>query len=654
MREKSRKKYGQRKKLDNISWGRSMAATSAVILLIMAASFGVMNYVKHMEEEKSFDRLYEEADDLADEIRMYIKSDRAELELIASMISKYDRFDSEELADMLSSYTAVGMMSRVDLLLPDNRVLIGGEREADAEGVLSFEEEAAGGAHITDRETDILDNDNYIVRHYVPVVKDGVTAAMLYGVIELGELPEETGMDPYGGKGAMYIIDGRTGDFLVDTWHSGGGGNIWELGAREMAPGYAPEEMRQGIIDGESRYVVFVSETTGEYLYFYYEPIGINSWRIAVSVPESVVFESADALEKILNLFLLFELVCFVIYFVWMILYMRRVTTEKQRQLETINYMYDIEKLLFNAHEKKKNINTALEKIGTIVRAEKVRFWLVGEVYGDIPFLWEKEKPGEKREMSTDAEQYHFRQVLRYFEEGNGELEIYDEKVVRDLFGKNESQGIYNVIAVPVEAADGRICGILEGCNITYRSVAMQLLKNTKFSFGMFYANLKKYTEISEQRDRDALTGLYNRNRYERDVPRIYSKYGNSLCCVYIDVNGLHEMNNEEGHDKGDKMLRAVAEGVRECFDTEYAYRTGGDEFIVFIPDADHAEVKERCEELSVWLGEQDYHISVGIEHQKNVKDMPDLIKAAEKKMYEEKKAYYERKENDRRRLARE
>ena len=50
-------------------------------------------------------------------------------------------------------------------------------------------EEAAKGVHITDRETDIVYKDTYVVRHYVPVERDVETVAMLYGVIVLGGLP---------------------------------------------------------------------------------------------------------------------------------------------------------------------------------------------------------------------------------------------------------------------------------------------------------------------------------------------------------------------------------------------------------------------------------------------------------------------------------
>ena len=199
MIDQGRKMHGKRKKINNIGWGRSLVTTIVMIILIGAASFGVTNYINEAEEKACFERLYEEADNLAGEIEMYVRSDREELELLASVIAEYDGVDSPELWELLNSYDAVGMMSRIELLIPGDQVLIKG-KAVDAHGLLSFEKEASMGAHITDREQDILDENNYIVRHYVPVVKDGKTVAMLYGVIELGELPEEVNMNPYSGK----------------------------------------------------------------------------------------------------------------------------------------------------------------------------------------------------------------------------------------------------------------------------------------------------------------------------------------------------------------------------------------------------------------------------------------------------------------------
>ena len=651
--ERERKKRGKRQQANDISWGRAMATTSIMILLIVAASFGVIRYINHIEEQKCFERLYKETDGLARNIERYAGSDRVELELISAVMERYEEIDAPELWDLLDSYTTVGMMSRIELLLPGDKVLTKGRKVIDARGCLSFEKEAALGAHITDRERDIFDETNYIVRHYVPVVKNGQTIAMLYGVIELGELPEEVNINPYGGKGAIYIIDGNTGDFLVDTWHPGEGGNIWEMGTREMAPGYDPKKMRQGITDGESQYVVFVSQTAGEYLYFYYTPIGINQWRIAVSVPESIVFEGAEAIKRTLNLFLLVELGCFMVYFLWMARYVRQVTKEKQRRLETLNNIYDVDKLLFNAHERKENMDLALEKIGSMIPAEKVRFWIPGQTYGGSLFSWDKGQGRKEKEMPGKETAEHMGRLLRYFEEGNGEFEARDEKTLQTIFSEGFQADMHDLIAVPVKDMDGMICGILECCNTAGGSGTAALLKSMKFSFSMFCRNLKIHMEIGEQRDRDVLTDLYNRNRYEKDLKEDLPKHIENLACIYIDVNGLHEINNTEGHDQGDIMLKTVAEEIRNCFATEYLYRTGGDEFIVFLPEKGEAKAKLLCGELEKKLSEKGYHISVGIQWERDVLSLADMIKAAEKKMYAEKKRYYEAGDGERRRTAR-
>ena len=201
---------------------------------------------------------------------------------------------------------------------------------------------------------------------------------------------------------------------------------------------------------------------------------------------------------------------------------------------------------------------------------------------------------------------------------------------------------MYNVVAVPVEDVGGHICGILAACNVKDGHESAALLKNMRFSFGMFCRNLKSYTRIREQGDRDTLTGLYNRNRYERELPRIYARHKSSLACVYIDANGLREANNTKGHDKGDEMLRAMADGIRKHFDTEYIYRTGGDEFVLFVPDADETDLEACREALASDLLKAEYYISVGIQCEQNVASMSRLVKSAEKKMYAEKKKYYE------------
>ena len=97
-------------------------------------------------------------------------------------------------------------------------------------------------------------------------------------------------------------------------------------------------------------------------------PISINQWRVALSVPEEVVFADARSVRSMLNVMLILETIGFLFYLSWLIRYVRRETGEKQRQLDALNYIYDVEKLLFNAHVHRENIPQALEIIAKCFR----------------------------------------------------------------------------------------------------------------------------------------------------------------------------------------------------------------------------------------------------------------------------------------------
>lgn len=92
---------------DKIQLGRSLIPTGAIILLVVAASLCLINYISHREEERSFERLYAEADNLAANIELYAENDREELEMISAVIAQYDDMTSPELWRLLDSYTVM-------------------------------------------------------------------------------------------------------------------------------------------------------------------------------------------------------------------------------------------------------------------------------------------------------------------------------------------------------------------------------------------------------------------------------------------------------------------------------------------------------------------------------------------------------------------
>ena len=146
----------------------------------------------------------------------------------------------------------------------------------------------------------------------------------------------------------------------------------------------------------------------------------------------------------------------------------------------------------------------------------------------------------------------------------------------------------------------------------------------------------------------DQLTGLNNRNCYEWKLEAYPSLYKNSICCIYIDVNGLHELNNTKGHKAGDDMLKYIANAVMIQFGNKNSYRVGGDEYVAFTVDTPIKEIEDKIGEMRERVKEAGYHVAVGYEYfDKRDVDINKLIVNAESKMYKDKAEYY--KENDRR-----
>lgn len=140
----------------------------------------------------------------------------------------------------------------------------------------------------------------------------------------------------------------------------------------------------------------------------------------------------------------------------------------------------------------------------------------------------------------------------------------------------------------------------------------------------------------------DVLTGLHNRNLYERSLPDYPARCRESLSCVFVDVDGLHELNNTRGHAAGDEMLRFVAEEMRRRFGGEHTYRIGGDEFVAFVPDCRETTLSIELADLHRSVEAEGYHISVGCVTEKRGKiHMTDMIRDAETHMYQAKKQYY-------------
>ena len=185
--------------------------------------------------------------------------------------------------------------------------------------------------------------------------------------------------------------------------------------------------------------------------------------------------------------------------------------------------------------------------------------------------------------------------------------------------------------------------------SVEYSEKNQIMLLSLKDIHEEYTAQMRSRQELIDNMNHDALTNLSNRLKFNEDIEALTKADGPIFTCLYIDVNGLHELNNLLGHQKGDDMLCCVAETLRERFPEENIYRIGGDEFVVTSTTLLKHSVDVIIDRVRSDLRAHNYEISVGIESGSCGAAVEKTVAAAELEMRNDKEAYYLR-NGDRRR----
>ena len=154
----------------------------------------------------------------------------------------------------------------------------------------------------------------------------------------------------------------------------------------------------------------------------------------------------------------------------------------------------------------------------------------------------------------------------------------------------------------------------------------------------------EKQKEVEFLSFRDYLTGLYNRRYMEEALKSLNISRNLPLTLMVIDINGLKLTNDAFGHGVGDKLIKSVADIIKNsCRSDDVLGRVGGDEFLILLPNTDFAQakkIKERmlnATEKANKEAENSLIISFSIGYAVKTMETQNIIdieKTAEKNMY--------------------
>ena len=214
---------------------------------------------------------------------------------------------------------------------------------------------------------------------------------------------------------------------------------------------------------------------------------------------------------------------------------------------------------------------------------------------------------------------------------------------------------VHSLVLLPLEY-NGLTLGFIWVTNFDTSNTLYirETLELSAFFVASEIANYQLLSKLELLSHIDLLTGVMNRNSMNNRVTQFLNGEvpHKSLGVIFADLNGLKPVNDKQGHDAGDKLLKEASQLLKFSFEGCEFYRAGGDEFLIIAIDKSREELEAKVEKLrekSMIPGKVSF--AVGFYYDENGGDIRTAMHEADALMYEDKKRYYDRFPANRRRI---
>jgi diguanylate cyclase (GGDEF)-like protein len=194
------------------------------------------------------------------------------------------------------------------------------------------------------------------------------------------------------------------------------------------------------------------------------------------------------------------------------------------------------------------------------------------------------------------------------------------------------------------------------GRPVSLKTVLMDVLSSAGMIRVPVVLEYDEYKKLQINAVTDPLTGLYNRRlfaeTFDKELNRA-RRYGLPLGIVILDLHRFKEVNDRYGHPRGDDVLRAAATTLRKALRTsDSAFRIGGDEFALLLPQTDAAQALALSRRIETVFAEtlQSLQLSFPVAMDHGIANFPHdgdqsdlLIRVADERLYRLKHANHSR-----------
>ncbi|MCR5357124.1 MAG: sensor domain-containing diguanylate cyclase [Lachnospiraceae bacterium] len=235
-----------------------------------------------------------------------------------------------------------------------------------------------------------------------------------------------------------------------------------------------------------------------------------------------------------------------------------------------------------------------------------------------------------------------------------GHVLIYDlekyRSVSENMYKVLKPQGIHTLVTGPL-ILEGEYIGFFGVDNppVAMMEEISEIIRLLMFFLSELVAHRDYHRRLMEYSYQDALTGVGNRRaikEFENEGLDTSRPYGFIMC----DINGLKSVNDKDGHEAGDELIKSVASCLTEIFGRGNVYRMGGDEFAVYVYEDSRQTFESKIDRIKEIIKEKGHYVAMGYSYATDGDpDYRSRKVAADNKMYDEKRKFYHS-DKDRRR----
>mgnify|MGYP000080631478 FL=1 len=333
--------------------------------------------------------------------------------------------------------------------------------------------------------------------------------------------------------------------------------------------------------------------------------------------------------------------------------------TELELQKQELKNMLDVQTLITNCvrmlyavDDLDQTINAVLTQIGEFLVSDRAYVFEIKDELMNNTHEWTAPGISPQLEKLQQLDLSLISDWLPFFEK-NDCIIIDDveqlQKTNPAAYATLHAQEITSLIAAPI-FLDNKLAGYIGIDN--YDS---EKIKNSSYlllSMSIFLSYAIRHRNHVDMLHRlsyhDLLTNALNRNAFMDVLSQFRPGQYASAGIIYIDINGMKEINDFYGHHQGDKILITTVAKVFNLFKPDELFRIGGDEFVIITYDLTETDFYEKFNLLRNIFCEKTnlpFSIATGSCWVKSPSDLNSLLQQADSAMYTDKKKFYYGKE---------